>query len=106
MELSFLSRLFEGSKEEQKIRTIPGKPVGKFRVESVLRVFTRQVLIGEVTEGIVYPGCKLRGGSIGKVVKIEMGRRQVDLAESGNKVAIMLENEIPAKKGDELEIYP
>ncbi len=101
--MSFLSKFFK--KDRGEVEIVSRKPVGKFRVEKSLRILGRQVLIGEVVEGIIYPGYKLRGKKTGIVMKIEMEKREADFAVSGDKVALMLENEIPCKKGDELEIY-
>ena len=101
--MSFLSKFFKKDREDVEI--VSRKPVGKFRVKKSLKIFGRQVLIGEVFEGIIYPGYKLRGKTVGIVMKIEMEKREADFAVAGDEVALMLENEIPCKKGDELEIY-
>ncbi|WP_232460947.1 tRNA-binding protein Pbp11 [Thermococcus radiotolerans] len=108
MDVSFLSRLLGGDerKEEPSTQGVSGKPIGKFRVDSVLRVFTRPVLIGEVLEGTVYPGCKLKGRGTGKIVRMEQERREVEFAASGDRVALMLENGMSVEEGDVLEIYP
>lgn len=45
--------------------------VGKFRVEKVLKVVFREVLVGEVFEGIIYFGYKFKGLSVGVIRVIE-----------------------------------
>ncbi|WP_054841321.1 tRNA-binding protein Pbp11 [Thermococcus peptonophilus] len=82
--------------------------VGKFRVEKVLKVAFREVLIGEVLEGIIYPGYKLKGGpSVGGVIRaIEREHRKVDFAVTGDRVAIMMEAPPTKAKEDQiLEVY-
>ncbi len=81
------------------------RPVGRFRVEKTLRVLTRQVLVGEVTEGLVYPGYKLKGRKAGVIMKVEKDHREVDFAVAGDRVALMLEYEVPCEEGEELEVY-
>ncbi|WP_054840249.1 tRNA-binding protein Pbp11 [Thermococcus sp. JCM 11816] len=82
-------------------------PVGKFRVEKVLKVAFREVLVGgEVLEGIIYPGYKLKGGSsVGVIRAIEREHRKVDFAVAGDKVALMMESPTKAEEGQILEVY-
>ncbi|AMQ18967.1 tRNA-binding protein Pbp11 [Thermococcus peptonophilus] len=79
--------------------------VGKFRVEKVLKVAFREVLIGEVLEGIIYPGYKLKGPSVGVIRAIEREHRKVDFAVTGDRVAIMMEAPTKAKEDQILEVY-
>ena len=102
--MSFLRRLFT-SKKDSGTEIVSRKPVGRFRVERVLRVTHRQVLIGEVLEGLVYPGYKVKGRKASPIMRIERERRRVDFAVAGDTAALILENEIPCEKGEILEIY-
>jgi translation initiation factor IF-2 len=104
--VNLLKRLLGKEDEPKKeVEVVSLKPVGMFRVEKVLRVLSRQVLIGEVLEGLVYPGYKVKGRGVSPVMKIEKDHRKVDFAVAGDRVALMLENEIPCENGEELEIY-
>lgn len=80
-------------------------PVGKFRVEKVLKVAFKEVLVGEVLEGIVYPGYKLKGSSVGVIRAIEREHRKVDFAVAGDKVALMMESPTKAEEGQILEVH-
>ena len=102
--MSFLRRLFAPQKGSGS-EIVSRKPVGRFRVDRVLRVIHRQVLIGEVLEGLVYPGYKVKGRKASPIMGIEREHRKVDFAVAGDTVAIMLEHEIPCEKGEILEIY-
>ncbi|MBP1911809.1 tRNA-binding protein Pbp11 [Thermococcus stetteri] len=81
------------------------QPVGKFRVERVLKVASRETLIGEVLEGIIYPGYKLKGPSVGVVRAIEKDRKKADFAVAGDRVALIMETSTKAEKGQILEVY-
>jgi len=81
------------------------RPSGKFRVEITFKVGTREALVGEVVEGIIYPGYKLKGPSVGVVRSIEREHEKIDFAVSGDKVALIMESPTGARKGDVLEVY-
>jgi translation initiation factor IF-2 len=92
-------------KKTEEVEIVSRRPVGSFKVEKVLKVLTRQVLVGEVLEGLIYPGYKLKGRKAGVVMKIEKDHREVDFAVAGDRVALTLENEIPCEENETLEIY-
>ena len=92
-------------KKGDKPKIVSRKPVGKFRVLRVFQVLGRQVLIGEILEGIVYPGYKLKGKDVGIIMAIEKEHRRVDFAVLGDIVALILENKMRAEKGEVLEVY-
>lgn len=73
--------------------------VGKFRVEKVLKVVFREVLVGEVFEGIIYFGYKFKGLSVGVIRVIEWEYRKVDFVVVGDKVVIMMESLIKVEEG-------
>ncbi|NJE09616.1 translation factor [Thermococcus sp. MAR1] len=102
--MSFLKRLL-GRIEDHEVEVVSTKPVGKFRVEKTLKVINRQVLVGEVTEGLIYPGYKVKGKAVSPIMRIERSHKRVDFAVAGDRVALMLEYEIPCEEGEELEIY-
>ncbi|ASJ02202.1 translation factor [Thermococcus profundus] len=89
----------------QSVEVVSRRPTGRFRVEKKLTVLNRQVLVGEVVEGIIYPGYKVKGRKASPVMRIEKDHREVEFAISGDKVALILEREIPCEKGEDLEIY-
>jgi len=103
--VSLLKRFLRGRREAQGVEIVSRRPVGKFKVERVLRVLARQVLIGEVLEGLIYPGYKLKGRKAGVIMKIEKERKEIDFALTGDRVALMLETEIPCTEGEILEVY-
>lgn len=92
--------------EREKVEIVSKHPVATFRVENVLNVMGRDVLVGTVEGGIVYPGYKVKGGGVALIYGIERNRERVEFAVGGDKVALMLEGKVRAKKGDVLEIYP
>ncbi len=102
--MSLFRRIFR-KKEKSDVEIVSKHPVGRFRVEKSLKVFSRQVLIGEVIEGLIYPGYKVKGKSVSPIMKIERDHRRVDFAVAGDRVALMLEYEVPCEEGEELEIY-
>ncbi len=103
--MSFLRRLFKRDQKDSETDVVSRRPVGRFRVEKTLRVLSRQVLIGEVVEGLIYPGYKVKGRKASPIMGIERERRKVDFAVTGDRVAIMLEHEIPCEEGEVLEVY-
>ncbi|ASJ00085.1 tRNA-binding protein Pbp11 [Thermococcus gorgonarius] len=105
--MGFLDRLFRrGSKDENPLEIVSRKPVGKFRVEKSLTVWGRQVLIGEVLEGVVYPAYKVKADrKVAIIYRIEKEHRDVEFAAPGDRVALILEGRIKVKKNDEIEVY-
>jgi len=99
--LSFLSKLFKNDRAEITSR----KPVGKFKVEKVFEILTKQVLVGEVVEGVIYPGYKLKGNNVALIREIQRDRQKVDFAVEYDKVALVLEGRINTGEGEILEIY-
>ncbi|QDA32272.1 translation factor [Thermococcus indicus] len=103
--MNFL-RIFRRKREETpEVEIVSRRPVGRFKVEKILRVLKRQVLIGEVLEGLIYPGYKVKGRKAGLIMEIERNHQKVNFAVAGDRVALMLENEIPCEKGETLEVY-
>lgn len=80
------------------------RPVAYFGVEQVLTVLGRETLIG-TAEGIIYPGYKVKGKGIAIIREIRRGKKKVDFAVDGDKVALILEGRTNAKKDERLEIY-
>ncbi len=104
--MDILRRIFKKPKGGiNKIEIVSRKPVGKFRVLQVFNIFGKQVLAGEVLEGIIYPGYKLKGRNVGIVRNIEKNRKKVYFAVSGDVVALMLENKMDVNGGELLEVY-
>jgi len=97
--------LRKSEKEEASEEFIASrKPVARFKVEEVMNVLGREALIGTV-EGVIYPGYKVKGKGIALIRKIQMGRKKVDFAVDGDRIALILEGRTNAKKGETLEIY-
>jgi len=106
MKMGLFRKLFKKSERDiEKIEKVSRKPVGKFRVLQVFQILGRQVLSGEVLEGIIYPGYKVKGKDVGVVMAIEKEHRRVDFTVSGDRVALILENKIGVEKGEVLEVY-
>ncbi|ADT83050.1 tRNA-binding protein Pbp11 [Thermococcus barophilus] len=104
--MGIFRRIFKKPKREvNKIEIVSRKPVGRFRVLQVFNIFGKQVLAGEVIDGIIYPGYKLKGRDVGIVRNIEKNRKKVDFAVSGDVVALMLENKMDVNDGELLEVY-
>ena len=104
--MGIMKRIFGGRKGRgEQVEVVSRRPVGRFRVEKTLRVLSRQVLMGEVVEGLIYPGYKVKGRKASPIMEIERERRKVDFAVTGDRVAIMLEHEIPCEEGEVLEVY-
>jgi sulfate adenylyltransferase subunit 1 (EFTu-like GTPase family) len=90
---------------EEEIEIVSRHPVASFHVESVLRVGKRMALIGTVEGGMVYPGYKVKGDGVAIIYAIEKDRERVEFAVDGDKVALILEGKLRARKGDTLEVY-
>ncbi|WP_232462894.1 tRNA-binding protein Pbp11 [Thermococcus sp. P6] len=102
MKLRLLKRIFRrGENTEVASR----EPVGRFRVEESLKTPSGPVLVGEVVEGLIYPGYKVRGKGVSPIMWMELDGRRVDFAVEGDRVAITLEKWIPCEEGEELEVY-
>ncbi|WP_297509551.1 tRNA-binding protein Pbp11 [Thermococcus sp.] len=80
------------------------RPVATFRVEQIMNIMGREALIGTV-EGIIYPGYKVKGKGIAIIREIQKDRKRVDFAVDGDRVALILEGNTNAKKGERLEVY-
>ena len=105
--MGLLGKLF-GKKQEpcnEEIEVVSRNPVATFRVENVLKVMKREVLIGTVNGGVVYPGYKVKGKCVALIYTIERNRERVEFAVDGDKVALILEGKMKARKGDILEVY-
>ena len=101
--MKILEKIFKKSKRDvEKIEIVSRKPVGKFKVFQILG---KHVLSGEVVDGIIYPGYKLKGRDVGVIMGIEKGHRKVDFAVSGDNVALILENKVEVEEGEILEVY-
>ncbi|ASJ06542.1 tRNA-binding protein Pbp11 [Thermococcus pacificus] len=104
--MGFLNRVFRRAKDDNPLEIVSREPVGKFRVSKTLRVMGRQVLIGEVLEGVVYPAYKVKAGrKVAIIYRIEKGHREVEFAAPGDMVALILEGEVEVGKNDEIEVY-
>lgn len=88
------------------IEVVSREPAGRFRVSKVLALPGRRALLGEVLEGVIYPGYKLKGKGVALVRSIERERRRVDFAVLGDEVTLITEGEVGAKEGEVLEVYP
>ncbi|WP_010479108.1 tRNA-binding protein Pbp11 [Thermococcus zilligii] len=104
--MGLLDRVFRRAKDENPLEIVSIKPVGKFRVEKSLTVWGRQVLIGEVLEGVIYPAYKVKAGkSVALIYRIEREHREVEFAAPGDRVALILEGEVKVRENDEIEVY-
>jgi len=104
--MGFLSRLFKrGDEGEAGEVIIEKEPSGRLRVDNCLVMPVGRVVIGEVLEGVIYPGYKLKGGGVAVVMGIEKEHKKVDFAIVGDLVALFLDGSIECEKGDELEVY-
>nr|7ANU_A Chain A, Pbp11 protein [Pyrococcus abyssi GE5]7ANU_B Chain B, Pbp11 protein [Pyrococcus abyssi GE5] len=80
--------------------------VGKVKVENILIVGFKTVIICEVLEGMVKVGYKVRKGKkVAGIVSMEREHKKVEFAIPGDKIGIMLEKNIGAEKGDILEVF-
>ncbi len=79
-------------------------PVAKFKVRECFGISERRALSGEVTDGVIYPGYKIKGRKVALIRRIEIGNRAVDFAVSGDKAVLILEGEFPCVRG-EVNVY-
>ncbi len=103
MHLSFLSRFFKHGGDETAV--VSRKAAGRFRVDEVLEIIGKQVLVGEVIEGVIYPGYKVKGEGAAPIRAIQRDKKSVDFAVEYDRVALILEGHISAVKGEIVEIY-
>jgi translation initiation factor IF-2 len=105
--MGLLDKFFkkEGEPQGEKIEVVSKHPVAVFQVESVLNIAGREVIIGTVEGGLVYPGYKVKDGGTAIIYAIERDHKSVDFAVDGDKVALMLDGKVEAKKGKTLEVY-
>ncbi|BAA30333.1 tRNA-binding protein Pbp11 [Pyrococcus horikoshii] len=97
-------KFFKRKGEDEK--DVTGKPVGKVKVESILKVGFRDVIICEVLEGIVKVGYKVKKGKkVAGIVSMEREHKKIEFAIPGDRVGMMLEKNINAEKDDILEVY-
>ncbi|MCA6214180.1 translation factor [Thermococcus bergensis] len=92
-------------KKEGRVEIFSKRPVAKFKVEKVFEIFGREVLVGEVVEGVIYPGYKVKGKKAALIREIEKERQKVDFALEYDKVALVLEGKLNTKAGEILEVY-
>lgn len=96
--MSILGRLFGRYREP-----VSKKPVGKFRVESVLDDGS---ISGEVLDGIIYPGYKLKGGrTVVPIMKIMRADKEIEFAIEYDRVVIFPEGRLKVEEGEILEVY-
>jgi len=91
-------------KRKKEVQIFSRRAVGKFKVERVFEVLGREV-VGEVIEGVIYSGYKLKGKGATLIREIQKERQKVDFALECDKVALVLEGKINPKVGEVLEVY-
>ncbi|MCO6040547.1 tRNA-binding protein Pbp11 [Thermococcus alcaliphilus] len=92
-------------KKEGGVEIFSKRPVAKFKVEKVFEIFGREVLVGEVVEGVIYPGYKVKGNGAALIREIQKERQKVDFALEYDKVTLVLEGKLNTKAGEILEVY-
>lgn len=92
-------------KKESKVEVFSKRPVAKFKVERVFEILGREVLVGEVAEGVIYPGYKVKRKKAALIREIQRERQRVDFALEYDKVALVLEGRLNPKAGEMLEVY-
>ncbi|EHR77929.1 Translation factor [Thermococcus litoralis DSM 5473] len=92
-------------KKEGRVEIFSKRPVAKFKVEKVFEIFGNEVLVGEVVEGVIYPGYKVKGKKAALIREIQKERQKVDFALEYDKVALVLEGKLNTKAGEVLEVY-
>jgi len=98
--LSFLKRLFRRSGE-----IASKKPVGKFKVDSVL---DDGAISGEVLDGIIYSGYKLKPKGkkiVVPIMKIMRGKEEIEFAIEYDRVILLPEDKLKVEEGEILEVY-
>lgn len=97
--------LFDRFFRKERVEVVSKKPVGKFKVEEVFDILGKQVIIGEVLEGVIYPGYKLKGKGVVLIREIQKDRKKVDFAIEYDRVGLVLEGTLSAEGGEILEVY-
>lgn len=92
-------------KRKKEVQIFSRRAVGKFKVERVFEILGREVVVGEVIEGVIYSGYKLKGKGVALIREIQKERQKVDFALECDKVALVLEGKINPKAGEVLEVY-
>ncbi|RLF86657.1 translation factor [Thermococci archaeon] len=92
-------------KRKKEVQIFSRRAVGKFKVERVFEILGREVVVGEVIEGVIYSGYKLKGKGAALIREIQKERQKVDFALECDKVALVLEGKINPKVGEVLEVY-
>ena len=92
-------------KREKEVQIFSRNPVGKFKVEGVFEIFDREVVVGEVIEGVIYPGYKIKGERVALIREIQKEGQKVDFALEYDKVALVLEGKISPKSEEVLAVY-
>jgi len=92
-------------REKGKVEIFSRKPVGKFKVKEVFEIFEREIVVGEVVEGVIYPGYKIKGERAALIREIQKERRRVDFALEYDLVALVLEGKLSPKAGEILGVY-
>ncbi|AIF68735.1 hypothetical protein PAP_01475 [Palaeococcus pacificus DY20341] len=100
--MSFFKRIF---KRDIHNEIASRNPIGKFRVKKELKSGEKQALLGEVLEGVIYPGYKLKGDGVALVRRLKQGDKEIDFAVEYDEVVILLEGKIRVKENDILEVY-
>lgn len=91
--------------KDDAIEIVSKRPVAKFKVEKVFEIFGREILVGEVVEGVIYPGYKIKGNGAALIREIQKDNQRVDFALAYDEVALSLEGRTNAKVEDILEVY-
>ncbi|NJE26677.1 translation factor [Thermococcus sp. MV5] len=97
--------IFDRFFRKERVEVVSKKPVGKFKVEGVLNILGKQVIIGEVLEGVIYSGYKLKGRGVALIREIQKDRKKVDFALEYDRVGLVLEGTLSVEEGDILEVY-
>ncbi|ALV63324.1 hypothetical protein ADU37_CDS16250 [Thermococcus sp. 2319x1] len=91
--------------KKKEVGVFSKRPAAKFKVEKVFEISGREVLAGEVVEGIIYPGYKVKGKGAALIREIQKEKQKVDFALEYDKVALVLEGKPSTKAGEILEVY-
>ncbi|USG99972.1 translation factor [Thermococcus argininiproducens] len=98
-------RILERFFKRERVEIFSRKPVGRFKVEEVLNILGKQVIIGEVLEGVIYPGYKLKGRGVALIREIQKDRKKVDFALEYDRVGLVLEGTLGVEGEEILEVY-
>ncbi|USS41540.1 translation factor [Thermococcus aggregans] len=92
-------------REKEKVEIFSRKSVGKFKVEKTFEVFGRKVLVGDVIEGVIYPGYKVKGEDAALIREIQKEGQRIDFALQWDHVELVLEDNIDVKVGEVVKVY-